>query len=63
MMPTDTDLHAMTQLTDEDALRMFEAGDQRQHRRFVSLYRIAAEQGVLIPLEQLRFCFTKASNT
>ena len=50
----------MTRLTRADAERMFEEGRGHRHKYFVELFRVAAQGGYRIPLDQLLFCYTRS---
>ena len=57
MKVTNEELRVLQNLTLNDAQELIKRGEYQEYRRFVRLYQIVAEQGVVIPLEQLKFCF------
>jgi hypothetical protein len=54
---TNEELRVLQNLTLNDAQELIRRGEYQKYRRFVRLYQIVAKQDVVIPLEQLRFCF------
>ena len=57
MKVTNEEMRVLQNLTLSDAQELIKLGEYREYRRFVRLYQIVAEQDVVIPLEQLKFCF------
>ena len=57
MKVTNEELQVLQNLTLNDAQELIKRGEYQEYRRFVRLYQIVAEQDVVIPLEQLKFCF------
>ena len=57
MKVTNEELQVLQNLTLNDAQELIKRGKYQEYRRFVRLYQIVAEQDVVIPLEQLKFCF------
>ena len=57
MKVTNEELWVLQNLTLNDAQELIKRGEYQEYRRFVRLYQIVAEQDVVIPLEQLKFCF------
>jgi len=57
MNVTNEELRILQNLTLDDAQELIKRGEHQEYRRFVRLYQILAEQDVVIPLEQLKFCF------
>ncbi len=57
MKVTNEELRVLQNLTLSDAQELIKRGEYQEYRRFVRLYQIVAEQDVVIPLEQLKFCF------
>ena len=61
MKVTNEELRVLQNLTQNDAQELIKRGEYGEYRRFVRLYQIVAEQDVVIPLEQLKFCFARNS--
>ena len=57
MKVTNEELRVLQNLTLNDAQELIKRGKYQEYRRFVRLYQVVAEQDVVIPLEQLKFCF------
>ena len=57
MKVTNEELRVLQNLTLNDAQELIKRGEYQEYRRFVRLYQIVAAQDVVIPLEQLKFCF------